>query len=176
MKPPQLQVVTYNIHKGFSQFNQHMMVHELREQLRALKSDIVFLQEVQGMHSGHARKIENWPEGAQHDFLAEDVWQATAYGSNVVYDHGHHGNAILARFPIEHSFNQDVTHLRFERRGLLHCAVNVPGFAKALHCVCVHLSLFARSRRKQLDALAAYLEDIAVPDSPLIIAGDFFDY
>ncbi len=176
MKPPQLQVVTYNIHKGFSQFNQHMMVHELREQLRALKSDIVFLQEVQGMHSGHARKIENWPEGAQHDFLAEDVWQATAYGSNVVYDHGHHGNAILARFPIEHSFNQDVTHLRFERRGLLHCAVNVPGFAKALHCVCVHLSLFARSRRKQLDALAAYLEDIADPDSPLIIAGDFNDW
>lgn len=176
MNSPQLKVVTYNIHKGFSQFNQHMTVHELREQLRALGPDIVFLQEVQGMHRGHAERIDNWPDGMQHDFLAEDVWQSTAYGRNVIYDHGHHGNAILARFPIEHAFNQDVTHLRFERRGLLHCAIDVPGFAKALHCVCVHLSLFARSRRRQMDALSSYLEDIADPDSPLVIAGDFNDW
>jgi endonuclease/exonuclease/phosphatase family metal-dependent hydrolase len=176
MKHTKLHVVTYNIHKGFSQFNQHMMVHELREQLRALGPDIVFLQEVQGMHSRHAKRFANWPNGSQQDFLAEDVWQAAAYGQNVIYDHGHHGNAILSRFPIAHSFNQDVTHLRFERRGLLHCAIDVPGLTKTLHCVCVHLSLFARSRRRQMDALAAYLEDIAEPDSPLIIAGDFNDW
>jgi len=176
MTNPKLHVVTYNIHKGFSQFNQHMMVHELREQLRVLGADIVFLQEVQGMHSKHAVEIDNWPEGSQQDFLAEDVWQSTAYGSNVIYDHGHHGNAILARFPIAHTHNQDVTHLRFERRGLLHCAINVPGLKKALHCVCVHLSLFARSRRRQMDALSRYLEDITEPDSPLIIAGDFNDW
>jgi len=45
--------------------------------------------------------------------------------------------------------------MRFERRGLLHCAINVPGLPKAIHCVCAHLSVFARSRRRQLDALAA---------------------
>ena len=174
MKNRQLSVVTYNIHKGFSQFNQHMMVHELREQLRGLGADIVFLQEVQGMHSRHAARIENWP-GAQQDFLAEDVWQATAYGENVIYDHGHHGNAILARFPIAHTHNQDVTHLRFERRGLLHCVIDLPELPQQLHCVCVHLSLFARSRRRQMDALARYLEDVA-GDSPLIIAGDFNDW
>ncbi len=174
MKSRQLSVVTYNIHKGFSQFNQHMMVHELREQLRALGADIIFLQEVQGMHSRHAQRFDNWPDGAQQEFLAEDVWQATAYGSNVIYDHGHHGNAILSRFPIAHSHNQDVTHLRFERRGLLHCVIDVPGLPQPLHCVCVHLSLFARSRRRQLDALATYLEDIA-GDAPRIIAGDFKD-
>jgi len=171
-----LQVVTYNIHKGFSQFNRHMMVHELRKQLRLLGPDIVFLQEVQGMNSRHAERIDNWPGAAQHDFLAEDVWNSTAYGQNVIYDHGHHGNAILARFPIAHTHNQDVTHHRFERRGLLHCAINVPALPKALHCVCVHLSLFARSRRRQMDALSSYLEEIAEPDSPLIIAGDFNDW
>jgi endonuclease/exonuclease/phosphatase family metal-dependent hydrolase len=176
MKNRKLKVVTYNIHKGFSQFNQHMMVHELREQLRLLAPDIVFLQEVQGMNSRHASRIDNWPEETQYDFLAEDVWQSTAYGRNVIYDHGHHGNAILARFPIANIHNQDVTHHRFERRGLLHCAISVPGLVKALHCVCVHLSLFARSRRRQLDALSLYLEDIAEPDSPLIIAGDFNDW
>ena len=171
-----LKIVTYNIHKGFSQFNQKMMVHELRKQLRTHDADIVFLQEVQGMHSKHARNFENWPERPQQDFLAEDVWHSTAYGRNVMYDHGHHGNAILSRFPIEHSHNQDVTHLRFERRGLLHCSIKVAGLAKPVHCVSVHLSLFARSRRKQMDALAGYLEEIADPDSPLIIAGDFNDW
>lgn len=171
-----LHIVTYNIHKGFSQFHQHLMVHELREQLRDLGPDVVFLQEVQGLHSRNAKKFRDWPYKPQHEFLAEDVWSATAYGGNVIYGHGHHGNAILARFPIEHTHNQDVTHLRFERRGLLHCTVLLPGLPKAVHCVCVHLSVFARSRRQQLDALAGYLEENAGPDSPLIIAGDFNDW
>ena len=176
MENLQLHVVTYNIHKGFSQFHQHMVVHELRDQLRDLGPDLVFLQEVQGKHSRNAKKFDNWPEEPQHDFLAEDVWQSTAYGSNVVYGHGHHGNAILSRFPIEHVHNQDVTQMRFERRGLLHCAITAPGFSRAIHCVCAHLSIFARSRRKQMDALAGYLEDHVDPASPLIIAGDFNDW
>ena len=37
-----------NIHKGFSQFNRSLMVHELRERLRALNPDLIFLQEVTG--------------------------------------------------------------------------------------------------------------------------------
>jgi endonuclease/exonuclease/phosphatase family metal-dependent hydrolase len=45
-----LSIATWNIHKGFSQFNRRMMVHELRERLRELSADIVFLQEVQGLH------------------------------------------------------------------------------------------------------------------------------
>jgi endonuclease/exonuclease/phosphatase family metal-dependent hydrolase len=94
----------------------------------------------------------------------------------MIYDHGHHGNAILSRFPIHHAHNQDVTHLRFERRGLLHCAVQIPGLAQSVHCVCVHLSLFGRSRRLQMASLASYLEAIAEPDAPLIIAGDFNDW
>jgi len=172
----QLHVVTYNIHKGFSQFHHRMMVHELRDRLRELGSDIVFLQEVQGRHNRNAEKFQDWPEEPQHDFLAEDVWGSTAYASNVAYGHGHHGNAILSRFPIEHSHNQDVTQMRFERRGLLHCAIRVEGLEKPMHCVSVHLSIFARSRRKQLDALAGHLEDFVDPALPLIIAGDFNDW
>jgi endonuclease/exonuclease/phosphatase family metal-dependent hydrolase len=153
-----------------------MMLYELREQLRLLDADIVFLQEVQGEHSLNAERIDNWPGEPQHAFLAGDVWQSTVYASNMMYDHGHHGNAVLSRFPIEHAFNQDVTHLRFERRGLLHCRIKVPGWPLPVHCVCAHLSLFARSRRRQMDALATYLEDVAEFDSPLIIAGDFNDW
>ena len=171
-----LSVATWNIHKGFSQFNRRMMVHELRERLRELSADIVFLQEVQGLHLGHAERHADWPPLPQHEFLAAGVWSNHAYGRNMVYDYGHHGNAILSRHPILHEHNQDVTHLRFEKRGLLHCAVAVPGLAQPLHCVCVHLSLFARSRRRQMDALAARIEDAVPAGAPLLIAGDFNDW
>ena len=171
---PDLHVTTFNIHKGFSQFNRRMMIHELRERLRHLNPDILFLQEVQGLHLGHAEKLGNWPSAPQHEFLAEEIWHS-AYGRNMIYDHGHHGNAILSRFPIEHSHNQDVTHLQFEKRGLLHCRITLPDGQEA-HCVCVHLSLFGYSRRKQMNALADYLERQASADAPLIIAGDFNDW
>jgi len=175
MNKPTLHITTFNIHKGFSQFNRRMMVHELRERLRHLNPDIVFLQEVQGLHLGHAENHDDWPDSPQHEFLAEDVWASCAYGQNMIYDHGHHGNAILSRLPILHSHNQDVTHLQFEKRGLLHCQIELPE-GPAAHCVCVHLSLFGYSRRKQMDALATYLDKTADPTAPLIIAGDFNDW
>lgn len=171
-----IHIATYNIHKGFSHFNRRMMVHELRDRLRELAPDIVFLQEVQGLHLRHAENHDNWPAAPQHEFLADAMWENIAYGRNVIYDHGHHGNAILSRFPILMTHNQDVTHLRFEGRGLLHCAIAMPGWEQSLHCVCVHLSLFGNSRRKQMDALATWVEEFLPHDAPLIIAGDFNDW
>jgi endonuclease/exonuclease/phosphatase family metal-dependent hydrolase len=173
---PTITVTTHNIHKGFSPFNRRMAVHDLREGLRLLDADIVFLQEVQGLHLGHAKRHADWPALSQHEFLAEDVWHATAYGRNVVSDHGHHGNAILSRFSIAGSHNQDVTHMRFERRGLLHSTLKVPFLHGPLHFVCVHLSLFGRSRRQQMDALASRIESLVPAGAPLIIAGDFNDW
>jgi len=40
----------------------------------------------------------------------------------------------------------------------------------------VHLSLFGRSRIRQMTALAEYLERIAPDGTPLVIAGDFNDW
>ncbi len=173
---PALRVCTYNIHKGFSQFNRRMVVHELRERLRSLDVDVVFLQEVQGLHLGHANLHPNWPGSPQHEFLAEDVWSQFAYGGNAVYDHGHHGNAVLSRYPIVSSTNQDVSDHRFERRGLLHCEVQVPGIGEPVHCVCAHLGLMAGSRRRQMGMLAERMEQLAPDGAPLIIAGDFNDW
>ena len=95
-----LRILTCNIHKGMSQFNRRMMVHELRDELRGIGADIVFLQEVQGEHRRHARRFHNWPAAPQHEFLADEFWNDHAYGRNAIYDHGHHGNAILSRYPI----------------------------------------------------------------------------
>jgi endonuclease/exonuclease/phosphatase family metal-dependent hydrolase len=171
-----LHVATYNIHKGFSNFNRRMVVHELRDRLRLLGADLVFLQEVVGDHQRHAQRIPNWPEEPQYEFLADSVWQDFAYGRNSVYDLGHHGNAVLSRYPIVRWDNEDVSAHALESRGLLHCEIEVPGWRSPLHCVCVHLGLTARGRRHQLLKLRARIEEMVPPDAPLIVAGDFNDW
>jgi endonuclease/exonuclease/phosphatase family metal-dependent hydrolase len=85
--------------------------------LRELDADIVFLQEVQGEHTRHAERFHNYPGCAQHEFIAEEVWLHSVYGKNSVYEAGHHGNAILNRFPILQSLNMDVSAHRFENAG-----------------------------------------------------------
>ncbi len=170
-----LKIATYNIHKGLSYFNRRVVLHELRERLRELDADLVFLQEVQGEHAYHCERYHNYPDGAQHDFIAAEVWPHSVYGKNAVYEAGHHGNAILSRFPILHSFNTDVSAHRFESRGLLHCEIDLPG-EKRVHCLCVHFGLFARGRRAQTCALIEYVRNEIPPDAPLIIAGDFNDW
>jgi endonuclease/exonuclease/phosphatase family metal-dependent hydrolase len=135
----QLKVVTLNIHKGLSQFNRRMVLHELRDGLRGLNPDVVFLQEVQGLNQRFALRFAGCPAEPQHEFLAGADWQHV-YGCNAVYDHGHHGNAILSRFRFVSFENSDVSDHRFERRGLLHSVVAIPGWRRNLHLVCVHLS------------------------------------
>jgi endonuclease/exonuclease/phosphatase family metal-dependent hydrolase len=170
-----LRVVTLNIHKGLSQFNRRVVIHELREGLRVLGPDLVFLQEVQGLNERHAVRFPAWPNAPQHEFLAPADWHH-AYGRNREHHHGHYGNAILSRFRIVSMENEDVSDHRYERRGLLHCVVAVPGWRRNLHCVCVHLSLHERGRRRQLDALVARLDALAGRDLPILVAGDFNDW
>ena len=170
-----LRVVTLNIHKGLSQFNRRMVIHELREGLRALSPDLVFLQEVQGLNQRHALRFAAWPGEAQHAFLAGEELRHV-YGRNRVHQHGHYGNAVLSRFPILSAENEDISDHRFERRGLLHTVVKVPGWKRNLHCICVHLSLHERGRGRQLEAIALRLEELADKRLPIIVAGDFNDW
>lgn len=176
---PLLSVATYNIHKGFPAtplVSRRPALHALREQLHALNPDIVFLQEVLGEHSGHAARHRDWPAQSQYEYLADTLWPSHAYGKNAVYDAGHHGNALLSRYPIARWDNEDVSAHRFERRGLLHCEIEVPGWQQRLHCVCVHLALTARGRSLQLERLRQRVERLVPADAPLIVAGDFNDW
>lgn len=169
-----LGIATYNIHKGLSHFNQRMVLHEARERLRALNVDIVFLQEVQGANRLHQNRFHDWPREPSYEFLADQMWSDFSYGRNAVYDHGHHGNAILSRYTIVASENQDVSDHRFERRGLLHCEIDWLG--QPLHCMCVHLALHERGRRRQLAALIDRIGQSVPRDAPLVVAGDFNDW
>jgi endonuclease/exonuclease/phosphatase family metal-dependent hydrolase len=170
-----LRVVTLNIHKGLSQFNRRMVIHDLREGLRALDPDLVFLQEVAGMNRRHARRFAAWPGEAQHAFLAGEELQHV-YGRNRVHQHGHYGNALLSRYPVLSAENEDISDHRYEHRGLLHTVIKVPGWRRNLHCVCVHLSLHERGRRRQLDAIVERMESFADKRLPIIVAGDFNDW
>jgi endonuclease/exonuclease/phosphatase family metal-dependent hydrolase len=175
MRQP-LHVASYNIHKGMSQFNRRLMVHDLRDRLGALGSDIVFLQEVQGSHGLRASRFQHWPGRPQHEFLAGQMYTDFAYGKNCVYDTGHHGNAILSRFKILSWENEDISAHAFESRGMLHCEIEVPGMGLPVHCINVHLGLTERGRKRQLAMIAARVRAMVPDDAPLILAGDFNDW
>ena len=132
--------------------------------------DIIFLQEVIGEHSRLAARFMNWPESSQYEFLADTIWPDYAYGKNAVYDHGHHGNAILSRFPILRWENEDISAHRFESRGLLHCEITIPGWEVSLHCICVHLGLFKRGRGQQLQAIEERIRQLVPANAPLVLS------
>ncbi len=174
MKP--LRIASYNIHKGLSFFNRRVVVHEVRDRLMAINADIVFLQEVQGHHEHHPGRFAGWPSSPQHEYLASGTGAEFAYGRNAVYDHGHHGNAILSRYPILSWENVDISSHAFENRGLLHCELGVPGLDQPLHAICLHLALHESGRRRQLKQVSERIRGMVPDDAPLIIAGDFNDW
>ncbi|WP_288501909.1 endonuclease/exonuclease/phosphatase family protein, partial [uncultured Pseudomonas sp.] len=135
-----LNVLTLNVHKGFTFFNRRFILPELRDAVRTTGADLVFLQEVHGSHQQHAISHPAWPEAPQYEFLADSMWPQFAYGRNAVYPHGDHGNALLSKFPIVRSENLDVSVEGNEQRGLLHCQLEVPGHDE-VHAICVHLGL-----------------------------------
>ncbi len=169
-----LRVLTVNTHKGFTAFNRRFILPELREAVRSTQADVVFLQEVLGSHDRHAARYPGWPQTSQYEFLADSMWSDFAYGRNAVYPDGHHGNALLSKYPILEYRNLDVSITGPERRGLLHCVLDVPG-GRQVHAVCVHLSLLESHRQKQLQLLRTLLDGLP-GDAPVIVAGDFNDW
>lgn len=168
-------VLTINTHKGFTSFNRRFILPELRDAVRATSADIVFLQEVMGTHDIHSLHIENWPENSHYEYLADTMWHDFAYGRNAVYPEGHHGNAILSRFPIIEYENLDISVARSEKRGMLHCQIRLPDRPEPLHVICVHLGLKAQHRQAQMKMMCDRIN--ALPhDAPLVVAGDFNDW
>jgi endonuclease/exonuclease/phosphatase family metal-dependent hydrolase len=171
-----LRIATFNTHKGFTHFNARFVLQRQRELLRKLHADVIFLQEVQDVHTKHSKRFEAWSTSGQVEYLADTIWPDFAYGKNSVYPAGHHGNALLSKFPIINSANHDISAHAIEQRGMLHSEINVTGWNTPLHAICIHLGLFAHWRRQQLDAVAKYIEQHVPADAPLIIAGDFNDW
>lgn len=171
-----LRIATFNIHKGFTHFNARFVLQHQRDLLRKLHADVIFLQEVQDAHSKHSKRFDATSVAGQVAYLADTMWSDYAYGKNAVYPAGHHGNALLSKFPIIKTSNIDISAHVAEERGFLHSEINITGWDAPLHAVCVHLGLFAHWRRQQLEAVAKYIEQHVPANAPLIIAGDFNDW
>jgi endonuclease/exonuclease/phosphatase family metal-dependent hydrolase len=170
--PRPLRVLTVNIHKGYNAFNRRFVLHELREAVRAVGSDLVFLQEVGG-GSGPAGAAAL---GAQYEFLADEIWSDHAYGRNAVAAGQDHGNAVLSRWAVLRSANHDVSLPGVEPRGVLHCVLARPAGGAELHVMCVHLGLTEAQRRHQLARLCETVRLEVPAAAPLIVAGDFNDW
>lgn len=176
--PGAFSVVTFNMHKGFSgDGRSRFELPRMREALARTGADIVFLQEAQGEHRRHARRVPGWPEAAQFEFLADRLWPHHAYGRNAWYPHGHHGNALLSRFPLEAPHNIDVSPWPFPAsRSLLHAQVALPPDDRVLHIICVHLGFVGVERGLQLRRLASHFEARVPSTDAVIVAGDFNDW
>lgn len=175
MKVP-LHVVSYNIHKGFSTSNRRFILQRIRDSVQTLHPHLILLQEVLGEHRVHQRKVDGWPEQPQFDYLAHQIWPHVAYGKNAIYGAGHHGNAILSKYPFRFVENIDVSTNKLEKRGLLHAVIELPGQHRPVHAICVHLGLFESERQLQIKRLCARIESHVPHGDPLIIGGDFNDW
>lgn len=169
----ELRIATYNIHKGAS-IDHRPVIQELKRSIRSLSADVIFLQEVQGRHDLMTnRHALLWQNRGQHAYLAGNSLYC-AYGKNAVYDHGHHGNALLSAYPIVSQCNTDVSDHALESRGILHCVLQTP--ETKVYCYVIHLGLFNGSRIRQTYALIDTVQRSAPDDAPVIIAGDFNDW
>ena len=176
MSAQTIKVLTYNIHKGFSAGNRRFVLHEIKQAVIETAADIVFLQEVYGEHQQLQQTLGNWPQNSQIEFLADSIWSFHAYARNAVYAAGHHGNAILSKYPIIEWDNINVSLFKQASRSLLHAKVTIPGYALPLHLICVHLGLFGFERRKQFRTLVRRIKSHIPDNEPLVIGGDFNDW
>jgi endonuclease/exonuclease/phosphatase family metal-dependent hydrolase len=174
--PKEFRVLSYNIHKGFSARNRVFVLKGIREAIRELSPDFVFLQEVLGEHARHKTKVADWPAESQFEYMADSIWPHFAYGQNAVYTEGHHGNAILSKYPILSWENEDVSTTRLERRGLLHAVVKPYEDRPGLHLICVHFGLLEKDRQLQADRLCSRLKRTVASGEGVIVAGDFNDW
>ncbi|MFA5488495.1 MAG: endonuclease/exonuclease/phosphatase family protein [Candidimonas sp.] len=163
-----VRIVSYNIHKGLSATGGRESLAALRLGLYNLRPDLLFLQEVQG------RNLKRSSLHAQHEFLSAALSMEAVYGCNAVREHTDHGNALLSGFPVLSYENQDISDHRMEQRGLLHAVVDIDG--TAVHCLVVHLGLFAGGRSRQVAALVERIKRIVPDGEPVLIAGDFNDW
>jgi len=175
-----LRILSYNKHQGITVRRNKLSLTIIKEALRKLRPDLVFLQEVAGSSVEKLGKL--WPEKVAHQLegLADEMWPHYAYQKNVIFSRHHHGNAIMSRYPISDYLLKDITVGKLKKRGILHGIIHVPIENRTepliVHAVNAHLGLFQFERRVQTQQLIHYVKKAIGSDPPLIIAGDFNDW
>lgn len=169
-----IKILSYNIHKGYDWKMQNYFLRDMKELIATSGADIVFLQEVVGQNENYKKKglID-----AQFEFLADSVWPHFSYAKNALYDHGHHGNLVLSKFPIESWENVDLSTNFLEKRGLLVCKIQIPNPKKYIYACCAHLDLTRAGRLQQYAMIKNKIDSLnEAHHLPFVVAGDFNDW
>ncbi len=171
-----ISAVSYNLHKGLTAGNRRFVLSEIRDALRQVSADIIFLQEVVGCQDQRGLTRRGCDADSQFEYLADSLWDHYAYGRNAVTEGRDHGNAILSKFPIIDYENIDLSLNRWEQRGFLHATIAIPGRDDHLHAGCLHLNLLEHHRRRQVGLLQQRILAAIPRGVPTIVAGDFNDW
>ena len=89
-------ITTYNIPKGMSPLNRRLQLPQMVDALQHLDTDILFLQEVQGVHHKRQQSVPEFPAEPHGEVIGRQLAFACSYGQNATYAGRHHGNAILS--------------------------------------------------------------------------------
>ena len=138
-----------NVHKGFTTFNRRFMLHELREAVRGVAADLVFLQEVQGSHQRHAQRVANFRRCRITNFWPTRSGRNTPTGATRCM------TTATTATPCCRSFPSRITKTTTSPSGAgaaRHAALRpaAAGPPPAGACVCVHLGLQESHRQQQL--------------------------
>ncbi len=172
-----LRVVTYNIHKCIGGIDRRYRPERIAQVISHYDPDILLLQEVD---SGAKRSSRH----SQVEILAELLsFSHHCWFPNVkVRGGGHHGNAILSRFPLVEPNNIDITTPPKKKRSVVHTRQRLQfesesgQHSRTLHLFNMHLGLSQIERKIQLTKfLASHPFQGMHSDTPIIVGGDLND-
>ena len=147
----------------------------MRERLRLMGADILFLQEVVGHNAKHVQRLEAWRLLRSMSFspkrsgqrLPTPAMRSTKMVTTVTpFSRATRWSAVTTKIfrPIASSNGACCTprcRSRLDDESALRVRTS---------------GLFGRSRRKQVDAVCARIDALVPADAPLIVAGDFNDW
>ena len=158
---PRLRLATYNIHCGIGRdgrFSERRILDVLRE----IDPDVVALQEVESRASGI--DMLAW--------LAKETGMHAVAGTTLMTADGHYGNGLLARCPITHVEQVDLTWERREPRNAIACDLDCQG--ERIRVVATHLGLRPAERRHQIQRLLPLFSER--PEDRAVLAGDLNEW
>jgi endonuclease/exonuclease/phosphatase family metal-dependent hydrolase len=162
-----IRLMTYNVH-GCRGMDGRYSTQRIARVIARARPDVICLQELDQSRgrSGGIDQIGEIARQLQSDFHFHAVSEQ---------DDGRFGNAILSHFPMERLGSGQLPRvpstLRLEDRGVLWVEIELEG--ASLQVLNTHLSILARERRAQVDALVRdWLEDPGCR-APVVLAGDF---
>lgn len=163
-----LRVVSFNIHKSKHSLLPRSIEKEVSDFIQMIDADIVFIQETQCLFAHQERNHLH--------HVADQMGMNLLYAPNASYKKGHHGNAILSRYPISLIENVNLTVNYFEKRGLLLASLELPDDLSPMSIACTHLNLRHKERLLQYLTIKKTISEKISSETRLILAGDFNDW